>query len=1070
MSASIRQENLYGAEDWRLVYTSFKNAEFQSYDFDTLRSAMIEYLQLNYPEEYNDYIQSSEFVALVDLVAFVGQNLSFRMDLNARENILDTAEKRESVLRIARMLSYKPKRVRPAEGLLQVTAVRTTEQIIDSVGDNLSNQLVIWGADPSELDYERFIKIVDSALNTTNKFGTPVQKVINNASGDKFEIYQFNNVNRKTEYSVPAYINNLNVNFDLLPVQLSNDGIIEQITPNESTAFTLLYRNDGKGTGSIRTGFFALTKQGNQQSQLFRFDAPKANAVIDLYATANISEDDFYVQTLDTQGNVVKNWTRVGAIDSSNLVVNQYGNSNKDLFEVIYSDADITSIKFGDGLFSNSAEGIIRVWYRIAENNFLKVKSGDISNKIVELDYINAAGESHTLELTLKLQESMTTGIPGENVDEIKINAPEAFYSKNRMVTGDDYAGLLPTLNNNTLLLKAENRTFAGYSRYTDLNDPTGKSRSLVEFADDGYMYYDEGIRTVLVSDKAGIRPIDFIEEYLETKLNNISLLNFYYGKLDLKDSDSTSKFKLVDVTGKQYKWNPAYIDSSSSNGYITSKNVDNTDVPARLGFTTWGDLRSVRPGSLLNIEVNGSTSWVIVNDIKGNGLGQEDDTGNYTGLLVNGHGTVEINKAIRSTATLKYIVPAFPRTFDENTRATITEYLSRPNPTPFALVLDHTLPKWTVVDTTQLLKELDTKGEWDSSDITKSWLFYLERSESGWIINYRILDYVFGSDSLMRFYNINFASTQDPNFKTIGTDKISVITMSGNKLVPQASYTVTGYYNYKDGYTDNSKVKITPLDIDNNLLPDDPNHFIKVVGNDLIGLKNIEEDEFTYLVPTNADDDAAVATVPGTTGLSFKWEHDTYIDQTLNPSLTNIIDVYILTKSYNEDFMVWKNKGATGLMPETPTSEELKREFKNLEDYKMATDEVVFHPVAFKTLFGSSADENLQAQFKVIKYAKSKITDNELKSKVLSAIDSFFAIGNFDFGETFYFTELAAYIHAKLKTDINSVVIVPVSSTSTFGTLFQITPNKNELLTSTATVNDIVVIKEITDQNIRKA
>jgi hypothetical protein len=156
--------------------------------------------------------------------------------------------------------------------------------------------------------------------------------------------------------------------------------------------------------------------------------------------------------------------------------------------------------------------------------------------------------------------------------------------------------------------------------------------------------------------------------------------------------------------------------------------------------------------------------------------------------------------------------------------------------------------------------------------------------------------------------------------------------------------------------------------------------------------------------------------------------------------------------------------------MPETPTSEELKREFKNLESYKMATDEVVFHPVAFKTLFGSSADENLQAQFKVIKYAKSKITDNELKSKVLSAIDSFFAIGNFDFGETFYFTELAAYIHAKLKTDINSVVIVPVSSTSTFGTLFQITPNKNELLTSTATVNDIVVIKEITDQNIRKA
>jgi hypothetical protein len=1067
MSAPIRQENLYGAEDWRLVYTSFKNAEFQSYDFDTLRGAMIEYLQLNYPEEYNDYIQSSEFVALVDLVAFVGQNLSFRMDLNARENILDTAEKRESVLRIARMLSYKPKRVRPAEGLLQVVAVRTTEQIIDSTGSNLSNQLVTWGADPSELDYERFIKIIDSALNSTNKFGTPVQKVVNSVSGDKFEIYQFNNVNRKTEYNIPAYINNSSINFDVVPVQLSDDGIIEQITPTESTAFTLLYRNDGKGTGSIRTGFFALTKQGSQLSQVFRFDAPKANAVIDLYATANISEDDFYVQTLDIQGNVVKNWTRVGAIDNSNLVVNQYGNSNKDLFEVIYSDADITSIKFGDGLFTNSAEGIIRVWYRLAENDFMKVKSGDISNKIVDLDYINADGESHTLEITLKLQESMTTGIPAENVDEIKINAPEAFYSKNRMVTGDDYAGFLPTLNNNALLLKAENRTFAGYSRYTDLNDPTGKSRSLVEFADDGYMYYDEGIKTVSVADKSGVRPIDFIEEYLETKLNNISLLNFYYGKLDLQGTGETDKFKLVDVASEQFKWKPAFVDNTSANGYITNKNVDNADVVARLGFTTYGDLRSIRPGSLIKLQGNSTTSWIIVNDIKGNGLGQEDDAGDYTGLLVNGHGTVEINKPINVTSTLQAIVPAFPRTFDENTRATIAEYLSAQR--PFALALDHTQPKWTVIDTTQIDPAILT-SDWNCSTVNNSWLLHLERSESGWVINYRTLDYVFGSESLLRFYNINFASTQDPNFKTIGTDKISVITMSNNKLVPQATYTVTGYYNYKDGYTDNSKVKITPLDVDNDLLPDDPNHFLKVVGSATIGLKNIEEDEFTYLVPTTNNDTDAISVVPGTTGLSFKWAHDTYIDQTLNPSLTNIVDVYVLTKSYNEEFVKWKNKGATGLMPEPPTSEELKREFKNLDSYKMATDEVIFHPVTFKTLFGSSADESLQAQFKVVKYAKSKMTDNELKSKVLAAIDSFFAIGNFDFGETFYFTELAAYIHAKLKTDINSIVIVPVSSASTFGTLFQITPNKNELITSTATVNDIVVIREITDQNIRKA
>jgi hypothetical protein len=95
-------------------------------------------------------------------------------------------------------------------------------------------------------------------------------------------------------------------------------------------------------------------------------------------------------------------------------------------------------------------------------------------------------------------------------------------------------------------------------------------------------------------------------------------------------------------------------------------------------------------------------------------------------------------------------------------------------------------------------------------------------------------------------------------------------------------------------------------------------------------------------------------------------------------------------------------------------------------------------------------------------------LTDSEVKSKVVAAIDKFFTPGNFGFGEIFYFTELAAYIHTSLNTDLNSVVIVPISTGSKFGTLFQIQPDRNEVVTSVASVNDIIVINEITDSNIR--
>ena len=126
MAQTIRQENLFAAENWQSVYQSFKNADFKAYDFDTLRTAMIEYIRTNYPEDFNDWIQSSEFVALIDLVAFLGQNLGFRIDLNSRENFIDTAERKENVLRLARFLSYNPKRNVSAQGLLKIKSIKVS--------------------------------------------------------------------------------------------------------------------------------------------------------------------------------------------------------------------------------------------------------------------------------------------------------------------------------------------------------------------------------------------------------------------------------------------------------------------------------------------------------------------------------------------------------------------------------------------------------------------------------------------------------------------------------------------------------------------------------------------------------------------------------------------------------------------------------------------------------------------------------------------------------------------------------------------------------------------------------
>ena len=140
MATTTRQTVIFGVEDWKRIYQTYREADFQSYDFDNLRRTMIDYIRTNFPEDFNDYIESSEYLALIDLIAFIGQSVAFRVDLNARENFLELAERRDSILRLARLVSYNARRTVAAQGLLKFTTVQTTENVLDSNGRDLAGQ------------------------------------------------------------------------------------------------------------------------------------------------------------------------------------------------------------------------------------------------------------------------------------------------------------------------------------------------------------------------------------------------------------------------------------------------------------------------------------------------------------------------------------------------------------------------------------------------------------------------------------------------------------------------------------------------------------------------------------------------------------------------------------------------------------------------------------------------------------------------------------------------------------------------------------------------------------------
>jgi hypothetical protein len=90
-------------------------------------------------------------------------------------------------------------------------------------------------------------------------------------------------------------------------------------------------------------------------------------------------------------------------------------------------------------------------------------------------------------------------------------------------------------------------------------------------------------------------------------------------------------------------------------------------------------------------------------------------------------------------------------------------------------------------------------------------------------------------------------------------------------------------------------------------------------------------------------------------------------------------------------------------------------------------------------------------------------VSNAEVRSRVIASINEYFAVSNWEFGETFYFTDMASWIHQQLSGIVASVALVPVQAGTTISDVFQIKCEDDELFISSATASDIEIIT--TDQ-----
>ena len=1134
MAKTTRQTAIFGVEDWKRLYQTYREADFQSYDFETLRKSFVDYLRLYYPETFNDYIESSEFVALLDVMAFMGQALAFRNDLNTRENFMDTAERRDSVVRLANLISYSPKRNIEAEGYLKVLSVSTTESVVDYNGINLANVTIDWNDAANSNWFEQFVLIVNSALVDSQKFGRPGNKnTILGVATDEYTINLTPGFLPVIPYN--STVDGVSMPFEVVSATTLGREYVYEPPPQPSGEFNVLYRNDGLGFGSANTGFFFLFKQGVLQNQDFNLSEAIPNRTVNINIEG-CNENDHWLYKLDNVGSISGEWTFVENIFAG--AVEQLQPDQRTLYSITSRSNDQITLIFGDGVFSSVPVGLFRAYVRASNGLEYIINPEEMQSITIPISYISRKGRLETMTFTCGITQPVSNAKARENIADIKQRAPARYYTQNRMVNGEDYNNFPFTKFNGIIKSKAVARSTIGASRYLDLTDVTGKYSSTNIWASDGMLYRENAPQSFEFEWLTRNNIVDTITNSAEPLLGSRSMLQFYYQNyprppLTVLSAGWSQSTNLVnETTGYFYQGTssrPLPIGNFTDNNakYITQGSLVKFVPPVINGQPYYFDANNrlvagvpVRADEKLVI-------WATVSAIV------VDGTAQGLGNLPDGIGPVTLNNFVPTGALAELVIPKFVTDIPNSLEQTMIQQIELYR--NFGLGYDNTNATWYLISSSNL----DSTGTFSLSNakntqglmLDASWLIQFTTDGTTYVVTARGLDYKFASVLETRFYYDGSGEVYDNRTGSVINDFVKILKTNSR---PDSNYPLTsdvvtdiiGQPEQSDGFVNDYEVIVSYKDSDGDGVADNPDFFDEVVAplvdpntklvffelltdfDDLErylpvepGLVNasfanlnaieVVKNEFVngqifYTTTTKLFYKLEITTISGIiqrtlipqttyiarTGrgnLAFQYRHNSPLTNVIDPGTSNIIDLYLVTQTYYNGYQNYI-RDTTGTVPEPsqPTISELTAAYSSLDDYKMVSDNLVFNSVKFKPLFGAKAPADLRGTIKVVRALNTVASDSEIKSQVVTNINNYFTIDKWEFGDSFYFSELAAYLHRQLGSIISSVVLVPLNPLKSFGDLYEIGSAPNEIFASAATVTDIEVIDALTQTNIR--
>ena len=84
-----------------------KPINYTSRDFSSIKDDLVNYAKRYYPDTFKDFNEASFGALMLDMVSYVGDQLSFYTDFQANESFIDSAIQYENVVRLAKQMGFK---------------------------------------------------------------------------------------------------------------------------------------------------------------------------------------------------------------------------------------------------------------------------------------------------------------------------------------------------------------------------------------------------------------------------------------------------------------------------------------------------------------------------------------------------------------------------------------------------------------------------------------------------------------------------------------------------------------------------------------------------------------------------------------------------------------------------------------------------------------------------------------------------------------------------------------------------------------------------------------------------